>query len=77
MASLDIGVYAGDGKQQVVGEVLRKVDLKLKEDAYRTFMKQGAAFDVRIPLKADATYIKVIVYDYAADLLGTAVTRLK
>lgn len=77
MASLDIGVYAGDGKEQVVGEVLRKVDLKLKEDAYRTFMKQGATFDVRLPLKGDPKYVKVVVYDYAADLLGTAVTRLK
>jgi len=77
-ASLDIGVYAGgDGKERVVGEVLRKVDLKLTDEAYRTFMKQGASFNVRIPLTGDPKYVKVIVYDYAADLLGTAVTRLR
>ena len=76
-ASLDIGVYAGDGGERVVGEALRRVDLKFKEETYQTFAKQGASFNVRISITENPKYVKVIVYDYAADLIGTAVTRLK
>ncbi len=75
--SLDIGVYAGNEKQQVVGEILRRVDLKLKEDGYRAFGAQGASFDIRIPLKERPKYVRVIVYDYAADVLGSATVALK
>ena len=76
-ASLDIGVYAGSGKQETVGELLRRVDLELKEPTYRAFATQGASFDVRVPLKARPRYVKVIVYDYAADLLGSATASIK
>jgi hypothetical protein len=76
-ASLDIGVYAGDAKEHVVGEILKKVDLKLKEETYQTFLRDGASFDVRFLLKGQPKYVKVIVYDYAADLVGSAVTKLR
>jgi VWFA-related protein len=76
-ASLDIGVYAGDAKEHVVGEILKKVDLKLKEETYQTFLRDGASFDVRFLVKGEPKYVKVIVYDYAADLVGSAVVKLK
>ena len=50
-ASLDIAVYAGNAKEQAVGEIQRRVDLKLKEDVYRAFGAQGASFDIRLPLR--------------------------
>ena len=76
-ASLDIAVYAGNGKEQPVGEMLRRVDLKLKADVYRAFGAQGASFDIRVPIRERPKYVKVIVYDYAADLLGSATATLK
>jgi len=76
-ASLDIAVYAGNGKEQSVGEMLRRVDLKLKADVYRAFGAQGASFDIRVPIRERPKYVKVIVYDYAADLLGSATATLK
>ena len=76
-ASLDIAVYAGNAKEQAVGEIQRRVDLKLKEDVYRAFGAQGASFDIRLPLRERPKYVKVIVYDYGADLLGSATATLK
>lgn len=76
-ASIDLAVYAGDSKERVTGQALRKVDLNLKDEAYRNFLEHGASFTVRIPVKEDPKFVKVIVYDYAADLVGTAVSRIK
>ena len=76
-ASLDIGVYAGDARQRVLGETLQKVELKLTEESYRTTMASGIPFNVRIAYTGEPAYVKVIVYDYASDLLGSSVVKLK
>jgi VWFA-related protein len=76
-ASLDIAVYAGSDKQETVGEVQRRVDLQLKEATYRAFAEQGASFDIRVPLRARPKYVKVIVYDYAADVLGSGTAAIR
>ncbi len=77
VASLDVGIYSGDAKEHVIGETLRKIDLKLKEQTYLTFLKEGGAFNARIPISGEPKYVKAIVYDYAADLLGSAVATVK
>lgn len=75
VASIDVGIYAGDAKQNVIGETLKKIDLKLKEQTYQTFLKEGGAFNARIPVSGEAKFVKVIVYDYGADRLGSAIWR--
>ena len=70
-------MYTGNGKEQPVGELQRKVELNLREDRYRAFGEQGASFNIRVPLKDRPKYVKVIVYDYAADLLGSATATIK
>ena len=76
-ATLDVGVYAGDARERVLGEMLKKVDLKLTDESYRTTIANGIPFSVRIAYSGEPTYVKVIVYDYASDLLGSSVIRLK
>jgi VWFA-related protein len=76
-ASIDVGIYAGDAKQHVIGETLKKIDLKLKEQTYLAFLKEGGAFNARIPVKGEPKYVKAIVYDYGADRLGSAIMRIK
>jgi hypothetical protein len=75
VASIDVGIYAGDAKRNVIGETLKKIDLKLKEQTYQTFLKEGGAFNARIPVTGEAKFVKVIVYDYGADRLGSAIWR--
>ena len=76
-ASLEIAVYAGTDREDTVGEIPRRVDLQLKEATYRAFGEQGASFNIRVPLRARPRYVKVIVYDYAADMLGSATAPIK
>jgi hypothetical protein len=76
-ATLDVGVYAGDARERVLGEMLKKVDLKLTDESYRTTIANGIPFSVRIAYSGEPTYVKVIVYDYASDLLGSSVIKLK
>ena len=76
-AEIDIAVYAGTQRESVVGDTLKKVELRLPEEIYRAVMREGASFTARIPLSADPEFVKVVVYDYASDLLGSSVVKLK
>jgi VWFA-related protein len=76
-AAIDIAVYAGGERENIVGDMMKKVELRLTEESYRAVMREGAGFSARIPLLTEPRYVKVIVYDYASDLLGSAVVKLK
>lgn len=77
VATLDIGIYCGDVKKQVVCDSLQRMDLKLSDESYQHFLQGGAGYTFRLPVTGDPAYVKVIVYDYASDVLGSAVQRLK
>jgi VWFA-related protein len=76
VASLDIGIFAGDAKQQVIGETMKRIELKLTPEQHATLMKDGAPLNSRIAISGVPRFVKVVVYDYAADLVGTAAATL-
>lgn len=76
-ASLDIGIYAGDAREQVVGETLKKIDLQLSDEIHQALMRDGVPFTARFSVTGAPAYVKVIVYDYASDLLGSAMLKLR
>jgi hypothetical protein len=75
VASLEVAFFCGDSKENVVCELWQTVDLKLRDESYQKFLREGASYTVRIPLTGPLAYVKVVVYDYAADLVGTAVAK--
>jgi hypothetical protein len=75
VASIDISVFCGDSKDNLVGESWQKADLALKPETHQRLLRDGLSRTVRVPLKAPAANVKVIVYDYAADRLGSATAK--
>jgi hypothetical protein len=76
-ADLDLVIYAADDKERMLGESRHKVDLKLKDENYERYMREGIPFEVTMRAALPPKFVKVIVYDYAADLLGSAIVKLK
>jgi hypothetical protein len=77
VASLDIAVFIGGRNQRQVGEVRKRVDLNLLPESYARLRQDGVSFGATIDLTAPARYVKAVVYDYAADRLGSAVADLR
>lgn len=78
--SLDVAVFCVDRMirgSYVVGQEWRRVDVRLDDERYERFMKTGIGFTVHVPLRRSANQVKAIVYDYAADLVGTAMPKIK
>jgi len=77
LGEIDIAVFCGDAAQDVVGEFWQRANLRLPAEVFERAKTAGINYTVRIPLKAQATYVQVVVYDYAADLVGSASKRLR
>jgi len=77
LAKVDALYFCADAKEQLVGENWQTLDFKLTEENYQKFMREGVGYTIYVPLKADAKYLKVILYDYGADLVGSAMVELK
>jgi VWFA-related protein len=77
VASLDIDIFCGDDKENLVGEAWEKADLKLLDPTYQRLLKTGLTHTVRIRLKGRLRYVKAIVYNYAADTIGSGMVTLK
>ncbi len=69
--------FSGDRKQTMVGEVWQTLDFKLTEENYQKFLREGVSYTMRMPLTGDPRYLKAILYDYTADLIGSSMIELK
>jgi hypothetical protein len=75
--SLDVALFCGDRKERVVGGLHRVVKLNLTPQEYAVFQANGFAIDLHVPLSSEAAFVKVIVYEYGADILGSAIAKVK
>ena len=79
-ASLDVTVYCGGRRQDTVCERWDKADLKFDAAGLERAKKEGVPYLTSVPLKdpkAELRYVKVVVYDYGADIVGSASVRIK
>jgi VWFA-related protein len=72
---IDIAVFCGDARQQVVCAFEDQWTLSLDATRYEAAQRDGIPYSTTIPLTGRPTYVKVVVYDYEADLVGTAVVK--
>jgi VWFA-related protein len=77
VADLDLVIYTADDKERIIKETRHKIDLKLKDETYQRYLRDGIPFDVTMRAAQPPKYVKVIVFDYAADLLGSSIAKLK
>ena len=75
-AKVEAVYFCADRRQELVGEHWQTLDFKLTDANYEKFMREGVSYTVRIPLKGDPQYLKVILYDYTADLVGSVMRDL-
>ncbi len=74
---IDLVILCGDVKQNVVGTLKQQMHMSLDQAHYDVAMVSGIPYVATVPLTAAATSVKVLVYDYGADLIGTAVVAAR
>ncbi|HEX6322365.1 MAG TPA: VWA domain-containing protein [Vicinamibacterales bacterium] len=70
--SLDVAIFCGGRDEELVGERRQKIELTLTEENYRKALETGFVYAARVPVTSMPRHVKIVVYDHAADLVGTA-----
>ena len=69
---IDLAIFCGAANEDLVGERWDKIELKLTEESYQKALKSGFNYSALVPVTAMPRHVKVIVYDHAVDLVGSA-----
>ena len=77
VAKVEALYFCADGKQLLVGEQWQTLDFNLTEENYQKFLREGVGYTVQIPVTGEPQYLKAILYDYTADLVGSAMKNLE
>ena len=72
VGQVSIAVFCRDQQGNEVGHRLQTADLQLKEEIYRKVLVSGIPYRVRLSVRPEARSIRVVVYDFKADLIGSA-----
>jgi hypothetical protein len=76
-AKLNLAVFFGDAGKSVIGETWRVLDLNVNDANRERLVREGIPVAVTIPLPGGAREVKIVVYDYGSDLLGTATGKIR
>ncbi len=74
---LEVQVYCGDAKQAVIGDAGQHFDLSATEATYQQWLQTGIRRVIRVPTDMPPKYVKVVVYDYGSDRIGSAMVTIK
>jgi len=74
---IDLVILCGDEKQNVVCTLKQQMTLNMDGAHHQLALRDGIPYSTTIPLTGQASLVKVLVYDYAVDLLGAKVLRLR
>ena len=71
-ATIEFGIFCLDRRQQSVGELWKRVELTLTDERRQQLVREGLVVRLSVPVTAAADSVKVVAYDYGADLIGSA-----
>jgi VWFA-related protein len=73
---ISIAVFCWDEKNNAIGSSVQTADLRLKDEDFKKIMSAGIPYRVRFPVNPGVRSVRVVVYDFKADLIGSADKRV-
>jgi VWFA-related protein len=74
---LTVAVYCADADGNGTGDAWKKIKVAISDEDYKQALRDGIEYALRLPARNSTRMIKVVVYDYRADVVGTALTKFQ
>jgi hypothetical protein len=75
--SLEVAVFFASQKKMVLHERSQTIDLKLSPESFQRVQREGIPYTLRMPVKDSVRFVKVVVYNYEKDTVGSAEVSVK
>jgi VWFA-related protein len=76
IAAIEATYFVGGQRGELVGDVWRTIDFALTEENYQKFQREGVSWTQQVPLTGQPRHVKSVLYQYAADLVGSSVLEM-
>jgi VWFA-related protein len=76
-ASLDVAVFAVDDDYRPIGERRQAIDLKVDEAKLAELRATGIPYSATVMPAGKAREVRLVVYQFSVDRLGTVVTKIR
>ena len=77
VGKLEAVSFCADRNRKVVGELWHTIDVKLTEENYQRFMREGVSAEMQMQLSGEPRYLKTVIYDYTGDRVGSVILEIK
>jgi VWFA-related protein len=77
VGEIDLVVLTGTREQKVTGTVKQRMTLGMDDARYKQATTTGIPYTVTVPVSERSASVKVMVYEFASDKMGTAVASIK
>jgi VWFA-related protein len=74
--SIDVAIFCSDDRQRLIGQAWNVAELQMTPAAFERFMAAGVTYTESVKVNTVARYVKIVVYDYGADVVGSAVVKI-
>jgi len=76
---LELAIVCANADQKLVGQYSQRLSFSLSEDQYQKALKEGvpAKMTVRVPVTSYASHVKVVVYNFENDLVGSIMKKVR
>ncbi len=72
---LTVALYCADADGRSTCDAWKKITISVTDDNYKQALRDGVEYTLRLPAKNSSRMLKAVVYDYRADVVGTAQTK--
>ena len=76
LAALNVAVFCRDPEGRSLGEVWKTIDIPIPAADLDRIKTTGLTFTVEVAVTRPPTFVKLVVYDYGSDLVGSTYRRL-
>jgi len=77
--TVELAIVCGNQDQKTVGQYSQRLDFTLSPEQYAKAVKEGVPVNlsVRVPVTSFPTHVKVVVYNFENDLLGSIARKIR
>ena len=76
VGKLEAMSICADRNRQVVGELWHTINVKITEEEYQRFLREGTSATMQMQVSGEPRYLKTVLYDYTGDRLGSIMREI-
>ena len=77
LAAMNFTIICGDSHNKNIGEIWESRDIRIPASRLEEIRRTGFPMTIKVPVKQPPSYVKIMIYDYGSDLLGSVTKTMR